>query len=52
MDKQDIYRNILDELSLIITEDSVELECIEKAKQAIEDALAVDLLAKHMLQLM
>jgi len=50
--KEQLYKEILQDLNLIQTKDKIEQELINQAKDAIENALAIDLLAKHMLKVM
>lgn len=50
MTKHDIYKNVLNELNSIKTNDSTEKELISTAKEALEEALVVDLLTNLMLQ--
>ncbi len=52
MSKQELYKEILLNISLIETKDKVELELLAKAKDSIEQALSIDLLAEHMLKVM
>ncbi len=51
MTKQDLYKEILQDLSLIATKDKTEIELIAKAKDSIEQAMAIDLLSAHMLKI-
>lgn len=48
--KTQTYKEILQQLNQISTKDKMELELISQAKEAVEHALAIDLLTTHMLK--